>query len=83
VNEGTLGNWVARAKEARVVASCPRTTTKSASGFVWFPPNRGGLPYAASRSGGTSMRLMRKAPISREMILNYVARHSLGLPSSY
>ncbi|KQY61131.1 acyl-CoA dehydrogenase [Nocardioides sp. 31GB23] len=30
-----------------------------------------------------SMRLMRTAPISREMILNYVARHSLGLPSSY
>ncbi|MCU4185939.1 acyl-CoA dehydrogenase family protein [Acidiferrimicrobium sp. IK] len=29
------------------------------------------------------MRLMRTAPISREMILNYVARHSLGLPSSY
>ena len=20
---------------------------------VWFPPNRGGLPYAASRSGAT------------------------------
>jgi len=30
-----------------------------------------------------SMRLMRTAPISREMILNYVARHSLGLPTSY
>ncbi|GAA4381106.1 acyl-CoA dehydrogenase family protein [Agromyces bauzanensis] len=30
-----------------------------------------------------SMRLMRTAPISREMILNYVAKHSLGLPSSY
>lgn len=29
------------------------------------------------------VRLMRTAPISREMILNYVAQHSLGLPKSY
>lgn len=29
------------------------------------------------------MRLMRTAPISREMILNYVATHSVGLPASY
>ncbi|PQP51332.1 acyl-CoA dehydrogenase family protein, partial [Mycolicibacterium austroafricanum] len=28
-------------------------------------------------------RLMRTAPISREMILNYVAQHSLNLPRSY
>lgn len=28
-------------------------------------------------------RLMRSAPISREMILNFVAQHSLGLPKSY
>jgi len=28
-------------------------------------------------------RLMRIAPVSREMILNYVAEHSLGLPRSY
>ena len=28
-------------------------------------------------------RLLRIAPVSREMILNYVARHSLGLPRSY
>jgi alkylation response protein AidB-like acyl-CoA dehydrogenase len=28
-------------------------------------------------------RLLRIAPVSREMILNYVARHSLGLPKSY
>jgi hypothetical protein len=26
---------------------------------------------------------MRIAPVSREMILNYVAEHSLGLPRSY
>ncbi|GAB3385481.1 acyl-CoA dehydrogenase family protein [Amycolatopsis echigonensis] len=28
-------------------------------------------------------RLMRTAPVSREMVLNFVAQHSLGLPSSY
>ncbi|MGI8331151.1 acyl-CoA dehydrogenase family protein [Actinomadura scrupuli] len=31
----------------------------------------------------TAVRLMRIAPVSREMILNYVAQHSLGLPKSY
>lgn len=29
------------------------------------------------------VRLLRTAPVSREMILNYVAEHSLGLPRSY
>ena len=29
------------------------------------------------------MRLMKTAPISKEMILNYVAEHTLGLPRSY
>jgi alkylation response protein AidB-like acyl-CoA dehydrogenase len=28
-------------------------------------------------------RLLRTAPVSREMILNYVAQHALGLPRSY
>ena len=28
-------------------------------------------------------RVARTAPVSREMILNYVAEHSLGLPKSY
>jgi alkylation response protein AidB-like acyl-CoA dehydrogenase len=28
-------------------------------------------------------RLIRIAPVSREMILNFVAQHSLGLPKSY
>jgi alkylation response protein AidB-like acyl-CoA dehydrogenase len=28
-------------------------------------------------------RLLRIAPVSREMILNHVALHSLGLPRSY
>jgi alkylation response protein AidB-like acyl-CoA dehydrogenase len=29
------------------------------------------------------VRLVRTAPVSREMILNYIAEHSLGLPKSY
>ena len=28
-------------------------------------------------------RVMRTAPVSEQMILNYVAQHSLGLPKSY
>ena len=31
----------------------------------------------------TATRVGRVAPVSREMILNYVAQHSLGLPRSY
>jgi len=30
-----------------------------------------------------AMRLLKTAPISREMVLNYVAEHDLGLPRSY
>lgn len=30
-----------------------------------------------------AMRLLRTAPISREMILNYISEHVLGLPRSY
>jgi len=30
-----------------------------------------------------SSRLSRVAPVSREMVLNFVAQHSLGLPKSY
>ena len=28
-------------------------------------------------------RMLRTAPVSREMVLNYIAQHSLGLPKSY
>ena len=28
-------------------------------------------------------RMFKTAPISREMILNYIGQHSLGLPKSY
>lgn len=38
--------------------------------------------YGLGRLIATS-RALRIAPVSREMILNYVAQHSLGLPRSY
>jgi hypothetical protein len=31
----------------------------------------------------TAARVARIAPVSREMILNYVSHQSLGLPKSY
>lgn len=30
-----------------------------------------------------AVRSARIAPVSREMILNYIAQHTLGLPKSY
>ena len=38
--------------------------------------------YGLATLWGT-VRLDRTAPVSREMILNFVAQHSLGLPKSY
>jgi alkylation response protein AidB-like acyl-CoA dehydrogenase len=38
--------------------------------------------YGLADLWGTA-RLLRTAPVSREMILNFVAQHSLGLPRSY
>lgn len=38
--------------------------------------------YGLSDMWGVA-RLLRTAPVSREMILNFIAQHSLGLPKSY
>ena len=46
----------------------------------------GGNGMAVEYGVGTligAVRTARIAPVSREMILNYVAQHSLGLPRSY
>jgi alkylation response protein AidB-like acyl-CoA dehydrogenase len=46
----------------------------------------GGLGLSSERGVGTLLgmaRLNRIAPVSREMILNFVSQHSLGLPRSY
>ena len=48
-----------------------------AHGGNGFASEFGLLPYWASA------QLLRVAPVNREMILNYVAQHSLGLPRSY
>ena len=43
----------------------------------------GSFLLLASASLLTASRVGRIAPVSREMILNFVSHHSLGLPKSY
>jgi acyl-CoA dehydrogenase len=46
----------------------------------------GGMGYASEydvERYWREVRVMRIAPISQEMVLNYVAEHVLGLPRSY
>ncbi|GAY08212.1 acyl-CoA dehydrogenase family protein [Pseudonocardia sp. N23] len=46
----------------------------------------GGFGYASEYDVGrwwTESRLMKIAPISQEMVLNYISEHVLGLPRSY
>ena len=40
-------------------------------------------PLSSLEEAWEAARLMRTAPITKEMILNYVAEHNLGLPRSY
>ena len=53
----------------------------------WFrSESHGGNGLASEYGLGVLLansRLSRIAPVSREMILNFVAQHSLGLPKSY
>jgi alkylation response protein AidB-like acyl-CoA dehydrogenase len=62
------------AAEAAIAAADAAMQTHGGNGFA---TEYGLLPYWASA------RLLRVAPVNREMILNYVAQHSLGLPRSY
>jgi alkylation response protein AidB-like acyl-CoA dehydrogenase len=62
------------AAEAAIGAADAAMQTHGGNGFA---TEYGLLPYWASA------RLLRVAPVNREMILNYVAQHSLGLPRSY
>jgi alkylation response protein AidB-like acyl-CoA dehydrogenase len=62
------------AAEAAIAAADAAMQTHGGNGFA---TEFGLLPYWASA------RLLRVAPVNREMILNYVAQHSLGLPRSY
>ena len=62
------------AAEAAIAAADAAMQTHGGNGFA---SEFGLVPYWASA------RLLRVAPVNREMILNYVAQHSLGLPRSY
>ena len=62
------------AAEAAIAAADAAMQTHGGNGFA---TEYGLLPYWGSA------RLLRVAPVNREMILNYVAQHSLGLPRSY
>jgi len=62
------------AAEAAIAAADAAMQTHGGNGFS---TEYGLLPYWGSA------RLLRVAPVNREMILNYVAQHSLGLPRSY
>jgi hypothetical protein len=51
-----------------------------------YPNPWGQWPFRRIRTGPAQWglaRLLQIAPVSREMILNYVAQHSLSLPRSY
>lgn len=62
------------AAEAAIHAVDQAIQTHGGNGFA--------LEYGLSQMWW-GVRLTRTAPVSREMILNYVAEHSLGLPKSY
>jgi alkylation response protein AidB-like acyl-CoA dehydrogenase len=62
------------AAEAAIAAVDRAIQTHGGNGFT--------LEYGISDMWWAA-RLMRTAPVSAEMILNYVAQHSLGLPRSY
>ena len=66
------------AKYAAAEAALRRSTRRSR------PTAATGSPASIGLADLWGMaRLMRTAPVSREMILNFVAQHSLGLPKSY
>jgi hypothetical protein len=62
------------AGEAAIAAVDQSVQTHGGNGFA----NEYGLAAFL-----VSVRLGRTAPVSREMVLNFVAQHSLGLPRSY
>ena len=62
------------AAEASLAALDQSIQTHGGNGMAW--------EYGVADLWGMA-RLLRIAPVSREMILNYVSQHSLGLPKSY
>jgi alkylation response protein AidB-like acyl-CoA dehydrogenase len=62
------------AAEAAIAAVDAAMQTHGGNGFA---AEYGLMPY------WSLARLLRVAPVNREMVLNFVAQHSLGLPRSY
>ena len=62
------------AAEACLAALDPAIQTHGGNGLA--------TEYGLATLWGAA-RLQRTAPVSREMIFNYIAQHSLGLPRSY
>ena len=90
-NRGEIAVRIARASRERglgVVAvyagpDLPRLHVLAADQAV---QTLGGMGYAREydvERYWREARLMRIAPISQEMVMNYVAEHVLGLPRSY
>jgi alkylation response protein AidB-like acyl-CoA dehydrogenase len=72
----------------RAAARRPRAELWQALGDAGFigvniPEEYGGGGGGLTEPYWGLARLLRIAPVSREMILNYAAQHSLGLPRSY
>ena len=63
-----------RPRRPRWPRSTPRSRPTAATGC---PPSTDCVPLWGMA------RLLRIAPVNREMVLNYVAQHTLGLPRSY
>jgi alkylation response protein AidB-like acyl-CoA dehydrogenase len=75
---GQIGMWanMAKYKAAELAIDAVDRAIQTHGGFG-FTEEYGIIFY------WESVRLLRTAPVSKEMILNYVAEHSLGLPRSY
>jgi alkylation response protein AidB-like acyl-CoA dehydrogenase len=77
-------------------AGLPAGETSNMAKYAGAEAALGALDQAIQTHGGNGLaseygladlwgtaRLLRTAPVSKEMILNFVAQHSLGLPKSY
>jgi alkylation response protein AidB-like acyl-CoA dehydrogenase len=75
VSAGEASNMAKYAAAEAALAACDAAI--QAHGGNGVATEYGLIPYWGLA------RLLRIAPVNREMILNYVAQHSLGLPRSY
>ena len=71
-----------RGRQHRQVRGCRGCGGRGRSAIQTHGGNGLTVEYGLASMLGNS-RLSRVAPVSREMILNFVAQHNLGLPKSY